>query len=258
MATLSGLAGCAALGSDEPFTVTVDYSGSWSGSVGDEDGQRTVEGAGTEQYEIEGDIVSATAQKRDGGSGRLTVSIAVGDSVVKRQSTTAQYGVVSVSHRRGGEDDVDDDGDGTQQRARTQSQDRQREEERRELERLVVEGVETYVSEAEGGIFVTFRVRNPTADGISAGAVVELSRSGQEYTYEERVLLPIEAGTTENRSAFVPEVVDDGPDIGSVAGLSPRGSENAVTCESVSDQGYECETPDYTASVTFVPESEVR
>lgn len=109
VASVSAIAGCSSLGilgSTGPFTVTIDYPGSWGGSVGSEDGQRSVQGSGTEQFEIEGDIVSAVAQKRDTGSGRLTVTIAVGDNVVKRQSTTARFGAVSVSHRRGGDDEV--------------------------------------------------------------------------------------------------------------------------------------------------------
>ncbi|WP_363466523.1 hypothetical protein [Halogeometricum borinquense] len=261
VASVSAFAGCSALGilgSSGPFTVTIDYPGSWGGSVGSPDGQRSVQGSGTEQFEIEGDIVSAVAQKRDAGTGRLTVSIAAGDNVVKRQSTTAQYGTVSVSHRRGSGDDVSGDGGANQQQEQTQNQEQEREQDRQALESLEVEQVQTYVSESEGGIFVTFQVRNPTSDGIGAGAVVELSVSGQDYTYQEQKFLPIEAGTSEELSAFFPEIVQDGPDIGSVDGMSPQGSENAVTCESISEHGYECEAPDYTAHVTFVPEYEVR
>lgn len=109
VASLAAISGCSSLGGSGPFTVTIDYNGQWSGSVGSEDGQRSVQGSGRREFEIEGDVVSAVAQKRDARSGRLTVSIASGNNVLKRQSTTAQYGTVSVSHRKGGDDEVSQD-----------------------------------------------------------------------------------------------------------------------------------------------------
>lgn len=109
VASLSAISGCSSLGGSGPFTVIIDYNGQWSGSVGSEDGQRSVQGSGRGEFEIEGDVVSAVAQKRDARSGRLTVSIASGNNVLKRQSTTAQYGTVSVSHRKGGDDEVSQD-----------------------------------------------------------------------------------------------------------------------------------------------------
>lgn len=256
---VSTLAGCSTLGflgSDEPFTVSVEYDGSWSGSVGSEDGQRSVEGTGPARFEVDGDVVSAVAQKRSPGSGQLTVRIAVGDDVVKRQSTTARFGTVSVSHRRGEEDDVD--GETIRPRTETADPEREREQDRAALAALEVERVGTYASGSEGYVFVTVEVRNPTSDGIGAGVVAELNLDGRDYTYRRERFLPIESGTSETQSIGFPEIVEDGPDIGSVADFSPQGSENAVRCEQVAETGYECETPDYTAHVTFVPEYEVR
>lgn len=81
------------------ITVEVDYSGSWSGSVGDDESQRSVDGSGTEEFEVNPDsmVVSGTFQKDDDSSDELTVRIKQDGEVVNEQSTTAEYGVVSVS-----------------------------------------------------------------------------------------------------------------------------------------------------------------
>ena len=42
-------------------------------------------------------IVSANAQKMDGGSGNLTIQLLKDGKVIKESSTDSQYGVASVS-----------------------------------------------------------------------------------------------------------------------------------------------------------------
>ena len=78
--------------------IKVVYAGSWEGSIGDDAGQRSVQGSGTQSFDMKGGIVVAVIQKMDGGGGTLTVQILQGDNVVESQSTSATYGVVSVSH----------------------------------------------------------------------------------------------------------------------------------------------------------------
>jgi len=80
--------------------VRVTYSGSWTGNYGDVSGSQSVEGTGSKTFDISGspDIVSAVFQKSGGGSGTLTVDILQNGQVLETKSTSAQYGVVSVSH----------------------------------------------------------------------------------------------------------------------------------------------------------------
>lgn len=80
--------------------VQVSYAGSWSGSYGDESGQQSADGSGAKTFDLTSDnpsIVSADFQKNDGGSGTLTVEIIKDGSVLQSKSTSAQYGVASVS-----------------------------------------------------------------------------------------------------------------------------------------------------------------
>ena len=79
--------------------VQVSGSGSWSGSYGDTSGQQSVDGSGTQTFQMDNpDIVSAVFQKKSGGSGTLTVEIIENGNVVESKSTSAEYGVVTVSH----------------------------------------------------------------------------------------------------------------------------------------------------------------
>lgn len=86
--------GCIGGGVDH---VKVIYAGSWSGSIGSESGSRSVEGVGDQVLDVSGSIVSAVIQKHDGGGGKLTVQLLNGNKVVKEESTSAQYGAVSVA-----------------------------------------------------------------------------------------------------------------------------------------------------------------
>ena len=79
--------------------VKVSYSGSWQGSYGDESGQQSVDGSGTKTFDMGSpNIVSAVFQKMNGGHGTLTVEIIEDGTVVESKSTSAAYGVVTVSH----------------------------------------------------------------------------------------------------------------------------------------------------------------
>jgi len=113
--TVTGLSGCSSSGlfsSSDSFTITIDYNSQWQGSVGNEDGQRSVQGEGSEQFEVDGDIVSAVVQKQNSSRAELTVSISLDGDIVAQQSTTASFGTVSLSYTRGEGSQVEDNGDG--------------------------------------------------------------------------------------------------------------------------------------------------
>lgn len=78
--------------------VKVTSDDSWSGSIYDDSGSRSVEGTGNKEFDLGSNpgIVSVTFQK-SGSSGSLTVEIIKNGEIVKSQTTTAEYGVVSVS-----------------------------------------------------------------------------------------------------------------------------------------------------------------
>jgi len=78
------------------FTIQVNSDTSWSGSYGGEAGATSVDGLGSQTFRVTGKIASAVFQKRT-AYGFLEVSILVNGSVVAHQSTTAEYGVLSVS-----------------------------------------------------------------------------------------------------------------------------------------------------------------
>lgn len=87
-----------------PYTVEIRVTGTsglrFSGSYGDLSGIRSVEGTVPATYTIvnpSGDIVSAVFQKR-AEMGTLTVQLVKDGAVVESQTTTAAYGVVTVSH----------------------------------------------------------------------------------------------------------------------------------------------------------------
>lgn len=84
-------------------TIKVSYSGSWSGSLGStssagETSTSSVSGTGTKTFDVSGSFVSAVIQKSDDSSNTLTVQIIVNGNIVKQESTSAAYGVVSVSY----------------------------------------------------------------------------------------------------------------------------------------------------------------
>lgn len=81
------------------YKVKISYKGDWSGSLGGDGSQRSVDGSGTETFDIKGNpmVISANAQKQDTGSGTLTIQIVKDGEVVKESTTDADYGVASVS-----------------------------------------------------------------------------------------------------------------------------------------------------------------
>ncbi|WP_276279807.1 hypothetical protein [Halorussus caseinilyticus] len=86
--------------SSSSFIVKVIYDGKWSGSISTIDKSRSIQGGGTKTIEVSGDssVVSANAQKRDGGANKkLTIKIIQGGEVLKKSSTTAEYGLAQVS-----------------------------------------------------------------------------------------------------------------------------------------------------------------
>lgn len=88
-------------------TVTVRVTGTegipFSGSIGNADGSRTVQGAVPDEFTVKAeslDVVTALIQKED-VPGRLTAEIVRGGEVVKHASTKAAYGAVTVTYDTG-------------------------------------------------------------------------------------------------------------------------------------------------------------
>jgi len=83
--------------SQATFTFVVESNTEWSGAFGTlEEGQRTEEGFGDASFTFHGSIASACVQKMT-EYGYLTVEILKDGQVVASQSTSAPYGVVTVS-----------------------------------------------------------------------------------------------------------------------------------------------------------------
>ena len=78
------------------FNVVIQSDTSWSGSIGGGTSSRTIQGDGSETWEITGTMAVAVIQKQT-SDGYLTVKITRNGNVVAQQSTTADYGVVTVS-----------------------------------------------------------------------------------------------------------------------------------------------------------------
>lgn len=85
--------------STSTVTIEVDYSGSWSGCYGDLGSTLSVDGSGYRTFTINNPdfCVSAVFQKSDDSAKTLNVKIKQGGTVLKQGSTSASYGVVSVS-----------------------------------------------------------------------------------------------------------------------------------------------------------------
>lgn len=88
---------------DLSYQVRISYDGEWSGSIGSGGSTRSVDGSGTETFDIDGEpfIVSANAQKQDDGSGELTVEILQDGEVIARKTTSAEYGLAQVTSEDG-------------------------------------------------------------------------------------------------------------------------------------------------------------
>lgn len=86
--------------SDEGLVIKISCPVEWSASVGDTDTSTMYEGSGDDVIEIDGsqyDTVAAAVQKKTGGSDKLEVEILKDGDVVDSESTTKDYGVVTVS-----------------------------------------------------------------------------------------------------------------------------------------------------------------
>jgi hypothetical protein len=77
-------------------TIQIVSNTSWSGSIGADGESRTVDGSGSQSFTVKGTIIVAVIQKQTEG-GYLTVSIIVDGQMKASQTTTAAYGVISVS-----------------------------------------------------------------------------------------------------------------------------------------------------------------
>ena len=79
--------------------IKIIYDGEWQGAAGDLGSTNTIQGTGDKTIDLDDDatIVSANAQKMDGGSGKLTIQILKDGKVVEESSTDAEYGVAQVS-----------------------------------------------------------------------------------------------------------------------------------------------------------------
>ena len=88
-------------GNNAGTQIKVIYDGSWNGALSTGDGSsKTIEGTGNETINVTNDttdIVSANAQKMDGGSGELKIQLLKNGEVKKESSTTAQYGIADVT-----------------------------------------------------------------------------------------------------------------------------------------------------------------
>lgn len=80
---------------DKTGTVIVNTSGNgcWSGAFGD----RTVEGCGPQSVKVEDVFLVANAQKQDAGKWELRLSLVKDGKTIDRSSTTAEYGIATVT-----------------------------------------------------------------------------------------------------------------------------------------------------------------
>jgi hypothetical protein len=80
--------------------VRVMYSGCWTGAIAgfsSDASEKSVDGCGSETFAVSGSIVSVLFQKKDDAPIPLTVQLLSGSDVVKEDSTTAAYGVVTLA-----------------------------------------------------------------------------------------------------------------------------------------------------------------
>ena len=79
--------------------IHIIYDGDWQGAIGTGSSTKSISGSGEETLDIEDPdfVVSANAQKMDGGSGTLTIQILKDGKVIEETDTDSEYGVASVS-----------------------------------------------------------------------------------------------------------------------------------------------------------------
>lgn len=86
--------------SGEEVKIKIDYAGTWSGSYGDIDSMKSIDGTGNKIISIPDAkmMASASIQKMDDSARKLTVQILEGNKVQEEESTTASYGLVLLSY----------------------------------------------------------------------------------------------------------------------------------------------------------------
>ncbi len=102
VALLIGCGCTPGVGSSHNYVVKVDYNNSFSGSImvvkDGKSEQRSVESSGPTHYDEQGQMVSVSFQKKS-GFGTMTVEILRDGQSVAKNSTSAEYGVVTVAGR---------------------------------------------------------------------------------------------------------------------------------------------------------------
>lgn len=85
--------------SEPNYQVKIIYDGEWSGSISGDGSSKSVDGSGTETFDVSGNplIVSANAQKQDDSSDELVIQILKGGKVIAEESTSAEYGIAQVT-----------------------------------------------------------------------------------------------------------------------------------------------------------------
>lgn len=79
--------------------VHIIYDGEWQGAMGSGGSTKTISGSGETTLDVDDPdfVVSANAQKMDGGSGTLTIQILKDGKVIEETETDADYGIAQVS-----------------------------------------------------------------------------------------------------------------------------------------------------------------
>jgi hypothetical protein len=85
---------------NDNVVVTISATSSWQGNIGDKTGSRSIEGSGSQTFNLGASpgYVSVAVSKGFNSTGTLTVQILRGNKVVETQSTSAEAGMVTLSH----------------------------------------------------------------------------------------------------------------------------------------------------------------
>lgn len=85
---------------DSGVQIKISYPGEWSASVGDQDTTTSYKGTGDDVINVDDskyDVIAAAVQKTDGSSDKLKVKIIKDGDTLDSESTTEDFGVVTVS-----------------------------------------------------------------------------------------------------------------------------------------------------------------
>ncbi|MFO8050324.1 MAG: hypothetical protein R6V01_01335 [Thermoplasmatota archaeon] len=104
-------AGCEAASNEA--TVRVEYNGMYFGTIKGDGEIREVEGIGTDEFDVQGEVIYVVMNKLDESSDEMKVSIFVDGEARVTKSTKEPMGEVRLSYSFGeGGDTSDDDDDG--------------------------------------------------------------------------------------------------------------------------------------------------